>query len=240
VEAALRTGAGAVVSTYNEPLITAEWAVAVFREARAAGMLTGLVSNGNATPEALEYLRPWTDLYKVDLKSFSDRQYRTLGGRLEPILETIRSVYDMGYWLEIVTLIVPDFNDSDAELHAIAEFLAGVSADIPWHVTAFHEDYKMTDRGATPAATLKRAAAIGRSAGLRFVYAGNVPGIGDLEDTRCPGCERPLVRRRGFRVLACDVSPLGTCPDCGAKVPGHWPSPSPDRATGLPVLPVWD
>ncbi len=140
---ALWYGASAVVSTYNEPLITAEWGVAVFKEAKAAGLLTGFVSNGNATPQALEYIRPWVDLYKVDLKSFDDRRYRELGGRLQPILESIRRIHEMGFWLEIVTLIVPGFNDSDDELTRTAEFLSGISNHIPWHVTAFHPDYKM-------------------------------------------------------------------------------------------------
>ena len=112
VHDALRLGARVVVSTYNEPLITSEWAVAVFKEAKAAGLLTGYVSNGNGTPEVLEYIRPWVDLYKVDLKSFDDRHYRQLGGRLQPILDTIRRLHAMGFWVEIVTLLIPGFNDS--------------------------------------------------------------------------------------------------------------------------------
>src|ERR1700693_1532202 len=116
VQMALRQGASSVVSTYNEPLITAEWAVTVFREARAAGLTTGFVSNGNATPEVLEFIRPWVDLYKVDLKSFDDRRYHQLGGRLEPILTSIRKIHQMGFWLEVVTLVIPGFNDSDDEL----------------------------------------------------------------------------------------------------------------------------
>jgi pyruvate formate lyase activating enzyme len=141
---ALRQGGRVIVSTYNEPLITSEWAVAVFKEARAAGLVTGFVSNGNGTPQVLEFLRPWVDLYKVDLKSFDDRQYRQLGGRLQPILDTIRLLHGMGFWLEIVTLVIAGFNDSDDELTRLAEFLVGVSPDIPWHVTAFHKDYKMS------------------------------------------------------------------------------------------------
>ena len=116
VRDALRQGAKVLVSTYNEPLITSEWAVAVFKEARAAGLITGFVSNGNGTPQVLEYLRPWIDLYKVDLKSFDDRHYHELGGRIGPILETIRSLHQMGVWLEIVTLLIPGFNDSEARI----------------------------------------------------------------------------------------------------------------------------
>jgi pyruvate formate lyase activating enzyme len=224
VEEALRQGAAAVVSTYNEPLITAEWAVAVFRQAKAAGLTTGFVSNGNATPEVLAYLRPWVDLYKVDLKSFDDRRYHELGGRIGPILDSIGRIHALGFWLEAVTLVVPGFNDSDGELRQIAEFLAGISADIPWHVTAFHQDYKMTGPDDTPAATLIRAAHIGRAAGLRFVYAGNLPGnTGHLENTSCPGCGALLIERFGFRVLHNRLSG-GQCPDCGTGIPGVWKS----------------
>jgi len=223
VEAALESGARSVVSTYNEPLITSEWAVAVFREARAAGLVTGYVSNGNGTPQVLEYIRPWVDLYKVDLKSFDDRHYHELGGRLAPILDSIRRIHEMGFWLEIVTLIVPAFNDSDGELRAIAEFLAGISADIPWHVTAFHEDYKMFGQGDTPAATLRRAVDIGRKAGLHFVYAGNLPGqLRGLEDTHCARCGAAAIERRGFRVLRNRLTEDGACPHCAARIPGVW------------------
>jgi pyruvate formate lyase activating enzyme len=223
VRLALRQGAAALISTYNEPLITAEWAVAIFREAKAAGLVTGFVSNGNATPEVLDYLRPWVDLYKVDLKSFNDRNYRDLGGRLEPILQSIRRIHELGFWLEVVTLIVPGFNDSLEELRQMAEFLAGVSPDIPWHVTAFHKNYKMMGPENTPPETLIRAAGIGRAAGLRYVYAGNLPGwTENLEDTRCPGCGESLIERRGFRVLRNRLSSAGGCPACGRAIPGHW------------------
>ncbi|MGA2131643.1 MAG: AmmeMemoRadiSam system radical SAM enzyme [Bryobacteraceae bacterium] len=223
VEAALRAGARSVVSTYNEPLITAEWAVAVFREARAAGLVTGFVSNGNATPQVLEYLRPWVDLYKVDLKSFDDRHYHELGGRLGPILDSIRAIHALGFWLEVVTLVVPGFNDSDEELTAIAQFLAGISRDIPWHVTAFHEDYKMFGQGQTGAASLQRAAAIGQAAGLHYVYAGNLPGqLRTLEDTYCAHCGHTLIERAGFRVVRNRLTERGACPDCAAAIPGVW------------------
>ncbi len=216
-------GAEIVVSTYNEPLITSEWAVAVFQQARKTGLVTGYVSNGNATPQVLEYIRPWVDLYKVDLKSFDDRHYRELGGRLAPILESIRAIHGMGFWLEIVTLVIPGFNDSEAELTSIAEFIAGISPDIPWHVTAFHQDYKMTAPDNTAAAGLTRAATIGTRAGLRYVYAGNLPGhVGDFENTRCPGCRTILVERAGYRVRRNAVSSGGRCPNCAGEIPGRW------------------
>src|SRR5260370_31934697 len=124
VHDALRQGGRVIVSTYNEPLITSEWAIAVFKEARAAGLVTGFVSNGNGTPQILEYVRPWVDLYKVDLKSFDDRHYRQLGGRLQPILHTIRQLHEIGFWLEIVSLVVPGFNHPDHELPLLGVFLA--------------------------------------------------------------------------------------------------------------------
>lgn len=223
VEDAIRRGAGAMVSTYNEPLITVEWAVDIFKEAKRAGLSTGFVSNGNGTPEVLDYLRPWIDFYKVDLKSFDDRHYRDLGGRLEPILQTIRRLHALDVWLEIVTLLIPGFNDSEAELSRLTEFVASVSPDIPWHVTAFHGDYKLTGPPDTTAEILIRAASIGRNSGIRHVYAGNLPGqVGDLEDTHCTRCREVLVKRFGYRVQRYHITPDGACPSCGAAVPGRW------------------
>jgi len=238
VEDAVQQGAKVIVSTYNEPLITSEWAVEVFKQARAAGLATGYVSNGNGTPQVLEYLRPWVDLYKVDLKSFDDRHYRQLGGRIEPILETIRSLQEMGIWVEIVTLIVPGFNDSDDELKRLAEFLVGVSPDIPWHVTAFHKDYKMTEPENTSSRTLLRAAQIGKAAGLRFVYAGNMPGrTGELENTYCYNCRELLIARVGFHVLDYRLTSTGSCPGCGTAIPGRWAAEFQGQITDFPYLP---
>ncbi|GIW44308.1 MAG: AmmeMemoRadiSam system radical SAM enzyme [Candidatus Binatia bacterium] len=215
-------GAKIVTSTYNEPLITSEWAVDIFRLAKAAGLVTSYVSNGNATPEVLEFLRPWVDLYKVDLKGFDDRHYRKLGGLLETVKRTIRDLVRLGFWVEVVTLLVPGFNDSENELRSLTEFLAGVSPDIPWHVTAFHPDYKMTDRDATTVDRLLFAARLGEEAGLRYVYVGNVPGaVGEYENTRCPQCRYTVVERRGYRVYRMELVE-GRCPQCQTRIPGHW------------------
>ena len=191
----------------------------------------------------LEFLRPWIDLYKVDLKSFDDRHYRQLGGRLQPVLDTIRRLHAMGVWLELVTLVIPGFNDSEDELRRMADFIASVSPDVPWHVTAFHGDYRMTTPDDTSADMLRRAAAIGREAGLRFVYAGNLPGeVDPLEDTHCPGCATPLVTRRGFHVTAYRITPDGHCPSCQATIPGRWPAEAPgtrrptQRSAWLPMF----
>jgi pyruvate formate lyase activating enzyme len=238
VRDALRQGAKVLVSTYNEPLITSEWAVAVFKEAKAAGLMTGFVSNGNGTPQVLEYLRPWIDLYKVDLKSFDDRHYHQLGGRIGPILDTIRRLHEMGFWLEIVTLLIPGFNDSDEELRGLTDFLASVSPDIPWHVTAFHKDYKMDDPDNTGPEDLLRAADIGKKAGLRYIYAGNLPGmVGDLEDTHCHNCDEILVKRYGYFVQDYCLTPDGRCPSCSTAIPGRWAARFETQITDRPFSP---
>ena len=223
VELAAAQGARIVTSTYNEPLITTEWAIEIFKRARKAGLKTSYVSNGNGTPEVLEYIKPWVDLYKVDLKSFQDRNYRKLGGLLKNVLDTIQRLHTMGFWLEIVTLVIPGFNDSNEELRDIAQFLVKISPDIPWHVTAFHQDYKMTDPENTSAASLLRAAEIGKSAGLHFVYVGNLPSrVGNWENTNCPGCNSLLIERSGYRIRQSRITAQGACPDCSRTIPGVW------------------
>jgi pyruvate formate lyase activating enzyme len=174
----------------------------------------------------------------VDLKSFDDRHYRQLGGRLQPILETIRRLHEMGFWLEIVTLVIPGFNDSNDELGRLAEFLASVSPEIPWHVTAFHKDYKMTDPENTNSETLMRAAEIGKKAGLRYVYAGNLPGrVGDLENTRCPNCQELLIERYGYLITGYYLTSQGCCPSCGARIPGRWDPAFQRQITARPFVP---
>jgi pyruvate formate lyase activating enzyme len=238
VRDALRQGAKVLVSTYNEPLITSEWAVAVFKEAKSAGLVTAFVSNGNGTPQVLEYIRPWVDLYKVDLKSFDDRHYHELGGRIGPILDSIRRIHEMGLWLEVVTLLIPGFNDSDDELRRLTEFLAGVSPDIPWHITAFHSDYKMTDTRNTRPDDLLRAVDIGQQAGLRYIYAGNLPGmVGHWEDTRCANCEEILVKRRSYLIEDYRLTPEGSCPSCFTPLPGRWSRQFEGQIASHPFLP---
>jgi pyruvate formate lyase activating enzyme len=235
---AVRLGARVLVSTYNEPLITAEWGVAIFKEARAAGLMTAFVSNGNGTPRVLDFIRPWIDLYKVDLKSFDDKQYRQLGGRLEPIRATIRRLHEMGVWLEIVTLLIPGFNDSPDELKRLTGFIASVSPLIPWHVTAFHKDYRMNDPENTTPAMLMAAAAIATGAGLRYVYAGNLPGrVGDLENTRCHNCGTLLIERDGYLVRTYRITADGACPDCRTSIPGRWGRQFEGQIAATPFLP---
>jgi pyruvate-formate lyase-activating enzyme len=223
VEYARKTKASVVVSSYNEPLITSEWAVEIFKEAKANGLMCAYVSNGNNTPEVIEYLAPYLSAYKVDLKCMNDKSYRKLGGTLQHTLDGIQRAREAGLWVEVVTLVIPGFNDSNEELWDAARFLSGLSVDIPWHVTAFHKDYKMTEPDNTDAKTLIRAAEIGREAGLRFVYAGNLPGhVGEYEETRCPRCSYGVVKRRGYVVHEYHITGEGKCEKCGESIP--WPS----------------
>ncbi|MBC7876295.1 MAG: AmmeMemoRadiSam system radical SAM enzyme [Anaerolineales bacterium] len=242
VEHAKRTNASAVVSSYNEPLITSEWAVEIFKAAKQAGLMCAYVSNGNNTAEVMEYLRPYLDAYKVDLKCMTDKNYRKLGGVLQRTLDGIKRAREMGLWVEVVTLVIPGFNDSNEELWDAARFLAELSIDIPWHVTAFHKDYKMTEPDNTDSKTLLRAAEIGREAGLRYVYAGNLPGnVGEYEDTHCPRCSIQLVKRRGYVIREYKITSAGKCPQCGEKIAGLWPKdPSKVGLNGIGYpLPVW-
>ena len=220
-------------SSYNEPLITSEWAVEIFRAAVQENFLCAYVSNGNATREVLEYIKPYVRAYKIDLKTMRDKNYRALGAPLEHILDGIRMVYEMGFWLEIVTLVIPDFNDSEAELREAAQFIASLSPDIPWHVTAFHPDYKMTDRSGTVVNQLLRACEIGRDAGLHFVYAGNLPGrVGEWENTYCPNCRAMLIERYGYLISEYRITAQGTCPNCAREIAGIWHSNPSDARLG--------
>lgn len=235
VAAAKRLGARALVSSYNEPLITSEWAVEIFKLAQAQGLLCAYVSNGNATREVLEYIRPYVSAYKIDLKSMRDKNYRSLGAPLDHILEGIKLVHEFGFWLEIVTLIVPGFNDSTEELMDAAHFIRSLSPDIPWHVTAFHKDYKMMDPSNTDAKMLIRAAEIGEEAGLHFVYAGNLPGRAEkYENTYCPSCNALLIARMGYLISEYKLTDQGTCWKCGEKIPGIWHASRQDARVGNP------
>jgi pyruvate formate lyase activating enzyme len=223
IDQARRVNASAIVSSYNEPLITSEWAVDIFKRAKEAGLMCAFVSNGNATVEALDALRPYLSAYKVDLKSMQDKNYRSLGGTLKNTLDTIQRAHALGLWVEVVTLTIPGFNDGNEELWEAARFLKSVSADIPWHVTAFHKDYKMIEPDNTPAQTLVRAAEIGREAGLNFVYAGNIPGrVGEYEDTICPQCGKHVIKRRAYVIREYHLTAEGACTHCGTQIPGLW------------------
>lgn len=233
VTLAKRNRTRCVASSYNEPLITSEWARAIFQQAQAAGLTCLFVSNGNATREVLEYIRPYTDGYKIDLKSMRDKNYRQLGAPLDHILEGARMVHALGFWLEFVTLIVPGWNDSEEELRDAARFIKSLSPDIPWHVTAYHQDYKMLDHDATGARQLVRAAEMGYAEGLHYVYAGNLPGrVGEFENTYCPSCRALLIERVGYVILNYRLTAEGECPKCHTRIPGLWPKSRDEVRTG--------
>ena len=174
----------------------------------------------------------------MDLKSFDDRHYRELGGRIQPILDTIRALHGMGIWLELVTLLIPGFNDGDDELQRLTEFVASVSVDIPWHVTAFHQDYKMTSPEDTRPEDLLRAAEIGRSSGLRYIYCGNLPGrVGEFENTRCHHCGETLIRRFGYWIEEYRLTAEGACPACHTQIPGRWSKKFDGQIATTPFIP---
>ena len=222
VDLALAHSCASIAYTYTEPTIFFEYALDTAKLASAAGLKNVFVTNGFMTAEALDAIRGHLHAANVDLKAFSDAYYRRVcGGRLQPVLDSISRMHEMGIWVEVTTLIVPGANDSEHELRAIAEFIASVSPDIPWHVSRFHPDYQMLDRGATPVETIRRAVAIGRETGLRYVYAGNVPGE-ESESTHCPGCGHVVVRRHGFYVAAIHGTPTKgalLCPRCQTPIP---------------------
>lgn len=205
--------------TYTEPTVFFELVYDTARLARTHGLKNLLVTNGYMSPAALRLLCPYIDGANVDLKGFSDRAYRRVcGARLKPVLESIRFMRELGLWVEVTTLIVPGHNDSDEELQQIAEFLTSVSYDLPWHVSAFLPAYKMLDRPATSVETIHRAYAIGRSAGLHYVYCGNIPGS-FCTSTYCPQCRATLIERCGFTVLSNRIED-GACPHCRTPIAG--------------------
>ncbi|MFH1107050.1 MAG: AmmeMemoRadiSam system radical SAM enzyme [Candidatus Micrarchaeota archaeon] len=213
-------GIPAVAFTYNEPGILHEWALDTFQLAHKKKIRTVYVSNGFSSKEAVKAIAPHLDAVNVDLKSFDDGIYRRVcKSRLQPVLDTIRQYHKLGAWVEVTTLVIPGMNDSSAELRQIAEFIAGVGRDVPWHVTAFRPEYRMADKPPTPLSSLLRARRIGIDAGLRFVYAGNVEHA-ESESTFCPKCGKILIRRSGFSVDTLDFN--GKCPSCKAPIPGVW------------------
>ena len=211
-------GCRSISYTYTEPTVFFEYALDTARLARGAGLANVFVTNGYLTGAALRTIQPFLDAANVDLKAFRDETYRRVcGARLEPVLESIRLMRELGVWVEVTTLVVPGMNDSRAELGDIARFIAGVSVDMPWHVSRFHPDYKYTDTPATPVETLDLARDLGKQAGLRYIYVGNIRGEG--ENTACPQCGRELIGRTGFTVTKNEVRG-GACPHCGTHIAG--------------------
>jgi pyruvate formate lyase activating enzyme len=221
VDEAVRSGCASISYTYVEPTIFYEFAYDCARLAKEKGIKNVFVSNGYMTDEVIRHLAPVLDGINIDLKAFSADFYQKIcKAKLEPVLESIRLFHELGVLVEVTTLVIPGLNDGEEELRAIARFLKGVSADLPWHVSGFRPTYKMLDRPATPAATLKKAREIGLAEGLRFVYEGNVAGSGG-EDTFCPGCGTLLIQRYGFSSeLVAMID--GQCGKCHLPIAGVW------------------
>jgi len=219
VEAALRSGSKSIAYTYTEPTVYFEFAHDTAVIARARGIRNVFVTNGYMTPEMLRMAAPWLDAANVDLKAFSDDFYRTqCGARLEPVLENLRLMKELGIWAEVTTLLIPGLNDSDGELRDLAGFVRSLGPETPWHISRFHPRYRMTEKGPTPAEAIHRAAAIGKAAGLKYVYSGNIPGDAG-ENTACAFCGQLLIGRYGFSVERQDL--VGSaCPRCGAPLDG--------------------
>jgi len=207
-----------IAYTYTEPTIFLEYALEAAKLAKAQGLRNIFVTNGYMSPQAVALLKPYLDAANIDLKSFSNNFYKkNCAAELEPVLDSIRLMKDLGIWVEVTTLVVPGENDSAEELTSLAGFLAGVDKFMPWHVSAFHPDYKFLDYAATPGRTLKQALEIGASCGLKHVYAGNVRGYGS--DTYCPECKKLIIQREGFRVLQTNLN-SDRCAACQAPIRG--------------------
>jgi len=218
VETAIKNKCKSISYTYTEPTIFFEYALETAKLAKVKGLYNNFVTNGYMTRECLEMIKPYLDAANVDLKFFKDSSYKRIcAASLEPVLDSIRLMHELGIWVEITTLVVPDENDSEEELSGIAQFIAGIDKNIPWHVSRFHPDYKLTHRHPTPEASLEKARALGFKSGLKFIYAGNVYGWGN--DTNCSSCNKLLIKREAFSVLEYNIK-QNKCVFCQTVIPG--------------------
>ena len=207
--------------TYTEPAVYWDYAYDTAKLAREKGLKNNFVTNGFFSEESLKAVAPYLNAANVDLKTFRDETYKTVfGARLQPVLDTIKRMKDLGIWMEVTTLLIPGVNDSEEEIGQIAGFIHGVDPGIPWHVSRFHPTYRMTDRPPTSVEAVQKACRIGKAAGLRYVYAGNIPGE-ERESTFCYRCGARLIHRWGFEVASNRIVE-GKCPECGATIDGVW------------------
>ncbi|MFC1978795.1 AmmeMemoRadiSam system radical SAM enzyme [Chloroflexota bacterium] len=219
VAEAKKTGCASISYTYTEPTVFFEYAYDTAVLAKQAGLYNVFVTNGFMSRQVLDTINPYLDAANVDLKSFKDEYYRKYcKGKLEPVLESIAYMKDLGIWVEVTTLVIPGENDSDAELNDIAAFIAQVDDNMPWHISRFHPDYRFADHSATPIETLKRAEEIGNERGLRYVYLGNML---SNSDTHCHSCGKTLIERAYFSSTATGLKD-GRCTSCGSTTAGVW------------------
>lgn len=221
VDTARSFGCHSISYTYTEPTVFSEYAIDTARLAHEAGLANVFVSNGYMTERLIADLHPFLDAANIDLKAFRDDFYRTYcGARLAPVLESLRNLIRLGVWIEVTTLLIPGANDDPQELGELTAFIAcEMGNQVPWHISRFHPTYKLVDRGPTPAASLERAAHIGKQAGLRHIYIGNLPGTN--QDTCCQHCHFRLIERMGFIIKALRIQD-GKCPQCQTPIAGRW------------------
>ncbi|NCD11329.1 MAG: AmmeMemoRadiSam system radical SAM enzyme [Epsilonproteobacteria bacterium] len=224
VTLALKQGCQSIAYTYNEPAVFFEYTYDTAKLAHEAGLKNIYVTSGYETPKAIETIAPFLDAMNIDIKAFSQNFYHKIcGASLQPVLDTLAYAHQKGIWIETTTLIIPTLNDSDKELREIATFQATLDDAMPWHISAFHPTYKMLHLPPTPHDTLKRAHAIGKEAGLKYVYVGNVDDASH-ESTYCPQCHNGVISRHGH-LGECVTNHLmcsGACPHCGYIIKGIW------------------
>jgi len=220
VDLALQNGAASIAYTYNEPTIFYPYAKDIGLLAKKEGLKNIFVTNGFESLEVVKDMASWLDAANVDLKSWDEAYYkRVLKGALEAVKDTLRLMVAEGIWVEVTTLLIEGENDSDEDLKAMADFIAKeLGVHVPWHLSAFHPDYKMLDHTNTSLQTLERAQKIAKEAGLLYVYLGNVPVHGD---TYCPECNTLLIDRTGYRVTQNKLI-NGACPQCNRAIEGVW------------------
>lgn len=220
--AAQRLGCASVAYTYNDPVIFHEYAVDVAEACREVGVRSVAVTAGYISPEPRAEFFRHMDAANVDLKSFrEDFYFKLTGAHLEPVLDTLRYLrHETETWLEITTLIIPGENDSDAELHALTQWVVEqLGPEVPLHFSAFHPDWKMRDKPRTPPEILRRARAIARSNGVRHAYIGNVHDR-EGDATYCPSCGQVLIERDWYQLGAWRLTPEGACDRCHAPLAG--------------------
>lgn len=218
VNEAERSGCMSISYTYTEPTVFLEFAYDCARLAHQRGIKNVFVSNGYTSPDAARLIAPYLDANNIDLKGDDAFYKKIVGAKLQPVLDTIKLMKELGVWVEVTTLIIPDYNDSDEFLTFAAEFIKSVDPAIPWHVSQFYPTYKLLDKPRTPLATLQKAREIGKRAGLKYVYEGNVPGRGG-ENTYCPSCGELQIERIGYTLSLIKMKG-SKCSNCGATIDG--------------------
>ncbi len=218
IQEAIHYGCNSIAMTYTEPTIYYEYCLDVCKEAKKHDLKTVFVSNGYINKEPVDKIAKYLDAINIDLKSFNNEFYKKIcGAKLQPVLDSIKYYHKKGIWVEITTLIIPDENDSDDELKQIAEFITSVDKSIPWHISKFHPDYKMTNKNTTSVETLHKAHEIGKKAGLKYIYTGNVRDA--YENTYCPKCNKILIHRYGFQIIETNMK-KNKCKFCNEKIAG--------------------